>query len=189
MAGCPAEPAVDIPSPSGLPIRHPTPKPVFVDISGGRRRRLRILVAALVTPAAAYVALLISTLVGGPTLPALLPHPLRPKPGAAVAHTHVAPRARTSRTAGTARRQGIPSLATTAGAKTVDRTSADVKSSATAKPSLAATSSPTATSSPKPSPTAKPSPSPTRSKGHKPSPHPTRTPTATPSTAPPLGLG
>jgi hypothetical protein len=60
-------------------LRRIAPKPVFVDASGRNRRRLRILVGALVTPIVAYVALLISTLVGGPTIPsALLPHPAAP---------------------------------------------------------------------------------------------------------------
>lgn len=44
------------------------PAPVFVDTSGRRQRRVRRWGYLLVVPAAAYVVLLISTLLGGPTL-------------------------------------------------------------------------------------------------------------------------
>ena len=164
---------------SGLPVRRPVPKPVFVDMSGGRRRRLRILVAALVTPAVAYVALLISTFVGGPTLPALLPQPLRPRTGAVAEHVHRTPRDSASSTgaaAGSVQRQRGSGLATTV-SKGVGSASAKATSSATA---TTVTSSPTA----KPSATASPSPSPTRFKGHGRSPHAKRSPTVSPSASP-----
>ncbi|MGW5255268.1 hypothetical protein ACWERW_19975 [Streptomyces sp. NPDC004012] len=184
MAGSPAESTGDTLRLRGLPIRRPTPKPIFVDASGGRRRRLRIMVAALVTPAVAYVALLASTLLGGPTLPALLPHPMlshpkRPTPGAVAAHAHETPRARTSPTAvaaGATQRHRSPGRATTV-SKAVDDTSAKAKSASTATPS------PTASSSPSP----KPYPSPKPSESRKPSRHPTRPPTATPSVRPTHG--
>ncbi|EST34893.1 hypothetical protein [Streptomyces roseochromogenus] len=184
MAGSPAEPTAGTPGLSGLPVRRPTPKPIFVDMSGGRRRRLRILVAALVTPAAAYVALLVSTFLGGPTLPALLPHPLRPKPGPAAEHAHEAPRAGTSPTAAaaTAQRHRSSGLATPV-TQTAGGASAKAKSPSTVKSSPTAKPSPTVN----PSPTATPSPSPTRPKGHKPFPHPKRTPTAAPSASPTQG--
>ncbi|MFF3515469.1 hypothetical protein [Streptomyces sp. NPDC002573] len=185
MAGSPTEPSGDTLRLRGLPIRRPTPKPIFVDTSGGRRRRLRILVAALVTPAVAYVALLASTLLGGPTLPALLPHPIlpdpTPKPGAGVFATHApgTSRARTSPTAAaadTAQRHRSPSRAITV-------SKASVGASAKAKSPSTATPSPTA----KPSPSLKSSPSPKPSESHKPFPHPRRTPTATPSVLPTHG--
>ncbi|WP_311700780.1 hypothetical protein [Streptomyces gibsoniae] len=134
----------------------------------------------------AYVALLASTLLGGPTLPALLPHPIlpdpkQPKPGAGVFATHApgTPRARTSPTAaaaGTAQWHRGPGRATPV-SKAIDGASAKAKSPSTATPS------PTA----KPSQSPKPSPSPQPSESHKPFPHPRRTPTATPSVLPTHG--
>lgn len=64
------------------------PSPVFVDRSGRRQRRVRRLGRLLVVPAGAYVVLLISTLLGGPTvrsplLPAAqAPHPAEASPPA-----------------------------------------------------------------------------------------------------------
>ncbi|WP_180990188.1 hypothetical protein [Streptomyces noursei] len=146
-------------------------------MSGGRRRRLRLLVAALVAPAVAYVALLVSTLLGGPTLPALLPHPMRPKPGASAVAVHKAPRPRTSPTAvATVQRHRSPGRVTTV-SKAVGGASAKVKSRSTAKPSP----------SPKPSPGPKRSPSPKPSASPKPSPHPKQTPTAPPPVLPTHG--
>ncbi|MEY9964899.1 hypothetical protein ABIA33_002941 [Streptacidiphilus sp. MAP12-16] len=53
--------------------------PVFVDSSGRRQRRVRRLGRLLIVPAAAYVALLVSTLLGGPTIQSpLLPLPAPP---------------------------------------------------------------------------------------------------------------
>lgn len=46
----------------------PEASPVFVDASGRRQRRVRRLGRLLVIPAAAYVVLLFSTLMGGPTV-------------------------------------------------------------------------------------------------------------------------
>ncbi len=177
-AGSPAEPTGDTLRLGARPIRRLTPKPIFVDASGGRRRRLRILVAALVTPAVAYVALLASTLLGGPTLPALLPHPLRPKPHGGAVAAHETPRARTSPTAAaTAQRHHSPGRAATV--PKAGGASGKAKSPSTAKPSPAAKPSPR----PKPSGSHKPPP------GQKPSPHPkhTPTPTATPSVLPTHG--
>ncbi|MCB5170082.1 hypothetical protein LG634_35425 [Streptomyces bambusae] len=51
-------------------------RPVFVDASGRRQRRVRRIGRLLVVPAAAYVVVLVSTLLGGPTLDApFLPAP------------------------------------------------------------------------------------------------------------------
>ncbi|MFC1431427.1 hypothetical protein ACEZDB_12320 [Streptacidiphilus sp. N1-3] len=49
--------------------RHASAPPAnFVDSSGRRQRRVRRLGRLLLVPAAAYVALLVSTLLGGPTV-------------------------------------------------------------------------------------------------------------------------
>ncbi|MGW2932521.1 hypothetical protein ACWDA7_11815 [Streptomyces sp. NPDC001156] len=73
--------------PPGPPAPGPgTPKtesvgPVFVDASGRRRRRVLRAAQLLVLPAGGYVALLISTLLGGPTLNApFVPQPDSPHP-------------------------------------------------------------------------------------------------------------
>ncbi|WP_438489948.1 hypothetical protein [Streptomyces sp. S186] len=175
MAGSPAEPTGDTLRLSAGPIRRTAPKPIFVDASGGRRRRLRLLVAALVAPAMAYVALLVSTLLGGPTLPALLPHPMRPKPGAGAVAAHKTRRAQPSPTAAaTPQRHRSPGRTTTV-PKAIGGASAKAKSPSTAKPS------PTAKASPRPKPSESHKPSP----GHKPSPHPKQTPSPTPSFLPP----
>lgn len=52
---------------------------MFVDASGRRQRRIRRLGRLLVIPAAGYVALLISSLLGGPSVSSpFLPQPPRP---------------------------------------------------------------------------------------------------------------
>ncbi|GLV94393.1 hypothetical protein Slala04_58470 [Streptomyces lavendulae subsp. lavendulae] len=57
--------------------------PVFVDSSGRRQRRVRRWGRLLVIPAAAYVILLLSTLMGGPTFPSpFLPSAQAPQPPA-----------------------------------------------------------------------------------------------------------
>lgn len=48
------------------PRRHAVTAPVFVDASGRRQRRVRRLGLLLAVPAAAYIALLLSALLGGP---------------------------------------------------------------------------------------------------------------------------
>lgn len=57
----------------------PARKPVFVDSSGQRHRTVRKLGAVLAVPAAAYVVLLVSSVLGGPRLDT----PLVPLPEAA----------------------------------------------------------------------------------------------------------
>ncbi|MFD4598224.1 hypothetical protein ACFWPQ_09300, partial [Streptomyces sp. NPDC058464] len=63
----------DVPGPPApapdAPERDPV-RPVFVDASGHRQRRVRRAARLLVIPAGVYVALLVSTLLGGPTLSA-----------------------------------------------------------------------------------------------------------------------
>jgi len=59
-------------------------RPVFVDVSGRRRRRLRLAGAVGVLPAVLYVFLLVSTVLGGPTVTSpFLPLPPAPPPAAA----------------------------------------------------------------------------------------------------------
>lgn len=50
------------------PDRRVPERPVFVDASGRRQRRVRRIGRILVVPAVAYVGLLASTLLGGPTI-------------------------------------------------------------------------------------------------------------------------
>ncbi|MFE0464320.1 hypothetical protein ACFW1A_34205 [Kitasatospora sp. NPDC058965] len=98
------EPAAGQPQPGGpgtpdpaatveLPVvRHTggaagaTPPPVFVDSSGRRQRRVRRLGLLLAVPAVGYLALLVSTVLGGPTVSApFLPLPQPPAATAAPA--------------------------------------------------------------------------------------------------------
>ncbi|MFF2149425.1 hypothetical protein, partial [Kitasatospora sp. NPDC058190] len=72
----PVAPAVD-------PQPEASPAPVFVDASGRRQRRIRRLGVVLAVPAGGYLALLVSTLLGGPTVNApFLPLPQAPAPSA-----------------------------------------------------------------------------------------------------------
>ncbi|MER5698994.1 hypothetical protein ABT255_43870 [Streptomyces mirabilis] len=130
MARPPAEPADDTVSPRGLPTQRLTPKPIFVDASGGRRRRLRILVAALVTPAVAYVALLVSTLLGGPTLPALLPQRAKSTGADKLTTSHVTEPLTNQHTTPTAKSASEPALSTKA-STTKATTMASTKASTT----------------------------------------------------------
>ena len=50
------------------PERRVPARPVFVDASGRRQRRVRRVGRVLVVPAVAYIGLLVSTLLGGPTV-------------------------------------------------------------------------------------------------------------------------
>ncbi|MFF3600264.1 RodZ family helix-turn-helix domain-containing protein [Kitasatospora indigofera] len=57
------------------------PAPVFVDASGRRQRRVRRFGRLLVVPAVGYVILLVSTLLGGPTVQSpFLPSAQAPRP-------------------------------------------------------------------------------------------------------------
>nr|WSX49377.1 hypothetical protein OG409_10680 [Streptomyces sp. NBC_00974] len=115
------------PGPAHTSPRHaPEPSPVFVDASGRRQRRVRRTGRLLVIPAAAYVVLLISTLMGGPTvrsplLPAA-PAPHTPEPEASSAATSSpGPSRRSSAGEGlspTPSAARTPSKAATAGGRT-----------------------------------------------------------------------
>ncbi|WP_181809097.1 hypothetical protein [Streptomyces shenzhenensis] len=72
-AHAPDAPEPDAPMPDTLKPdtpEHDRARPVFVDASGRRQRRVRRVARLLVIPAGAYVALLVSTLLGGPTISA-----------------------------------------------------------------------------------------------------------------------
>ncbi|MFE4969418.1 hypothetical protein [Streptomyces sp. NPDC056660] len=129
-------------------------RPVFVDASGRRQRRVRRAARLLVIPAGVYVALLVSTLLGGPTLSA----PFVPLPDT----THsAAPRATTpgspvgtgrtarSTVSGAEDDNASPTTPRTASGHTGGQTAAatPVATSATTAPPTG-TTSPTATASP-----------------------------------------
>ena len=105
---------------------------MFVDASGRRQRRIRRLGRLLVIPAAGYVALLVSSLLGGPGVSSpFLPAPPRP---------HTAPRAEPS-----------PSTAPRA---TTPHPAAARPTAVSARPSAPATTAPRPTASTTPSPSA-----------------------------------
>lgn len=123
--------------PSGLPVpgpETPTRAPVFVDSSGRRRRRVLRAARLLVIPAGGYVALLISSALGGPTISA----PFVPQPHS----THPAtPRATAPDSSpGTARSPEIGSP--TAARKTSDPTATRATSRPTDRPTASDTSAP-----------------------------------------------
>ncbi|MFJ5026787.1 hypothetical protein ACIQB5_01575 [Streptomyces sp. NPDC088560] len=76
-------PFVPVPAPESEPVpdtpEHESARPVFVDTSGRRQRRVMRAARLLVIPAGGYVALLISTVLGGPGGSA----PFVPQPDAA----------------------------------------------------------------------------------------------------------
>ncbi len=68
--------AETVPTP---PERRVPERPVFVDASGRRQRRVRRVGRILVVPAVAYIGLMVSTLLGGPTVDSpYLPLPAGP---------------------------------------------------------------------------------------------------------------
>lgn len=100
-------PRIHVASPSAGEAAEP--RPVFVDSSGRRQRRVRRLGWLLVVPAAAYVVLILSSLFGGPTLRS----PFLPAPRGADAAPSKAPAAEPSPSASTApRRTAAPAGAT-----------------------------------------------------------------------------
>ncbi|HEY5834510.1 hypothetical protein [Streptomyces sp.] len=82
VAPYPAAPRPAVPRADGgrAARRRAAAAPVFVDASGRRQRRVRRLGRFLVIPAAGYVALLLSALLGGPSVPS--PYLPLPEPGA-----------------------------------------------------------------------------------------------------------
>ncbi|WP_329262454.1 hypothetical protein OG223_45450 [Streptomyces sp. NBC_01478] len=144
-------------NPSGLPVPGPTKptrpsvRPVFVNSSGHRRRRVLRAARLLVIPAGGYVALLISSALGGPTISA----PFVPQPHS----THPAtPRATAPDSSpGTARSPEIGSP--TAALKTPDPTAARTTSRPADRPTASATPAPAvAPASPASTPAVTPGP-------------------------------
>lgn len=76
-------------------------RPVFLDASGRRQRRLRVAGAILVAPAVGYVGLLLSAVLGGPTINS--PFLPLPDPLAVVAAQHPKATPTSVRTSGPAR--------------------------------------------------------------------------------------
>ncbi|TVZ94282.1 hypothetical protein [Streptomyces sp. BK340] len=150
MPWYPAEPAPPVGfDTSDRPVPEPgTPtgesvRPVFVDSSGRRQRRVLRAARLLVVPAGGYVALLISTMLGGPSISS----PFVPQSGAE--HSAV-PRATapdsppgTGRTAGS----GGPAAARQKSGPAAQKTSSPTYRPA-ASTAPAATSAPTGTTSP-----------------------------------------
>ncbi|WP_031167761.1 hypothetical protein [Streptomyces durhamensis] len=143
-------------------------RPVFVDSSGRRQRRVARTARLLVIPAGGYVALLISALLGGPAISSPFvpqadpPHPATPRPtapdsppGTVHARKNTGPLAE-RKTSGTAGRKA-PSPA--------DRSPAAVAPAATSRSTAAPTTAATTASATSPArpaapaPTAAPAPS------------------------------
>ncbi|MEV5012658.1 MULTISPECIES: hypothetical protein [unclassified Streptomyces] len=161
-------PELDTP---GLPVPGPdTPesesvRPVFVDSSGRRQRRVLRAARLLVIPAGGYVALLVSTVLGGPSLSA----PFVPQTGSAHPATPrvTAPDASpgTGHSAGSmgptaAQKNSRP----TAAQKTSGSTDRSTGSAAAPAPTAAPTAIASPTSTPTAAPTSKPASRPTASK-------------------------
>ncbi|MEY9870761.1 hypothetical protein ABH931_000215 [Streptacidiphilus sp. MAP12-33] len=129
----------------GPPERRVPERPVFVDASGRRQRRVRLIGRVLVVPAVGYIGLLVSTLLGGPTINSpYLPLPAPPQaPGS---HTHGASGGGTHGT-------GANGTGTGTGTKATGGTGTTAATGAT----TGATAGPSATPSALPSVTASPS--------------------------------
>ncbi|MEU9157385.1 hypothetical protein AB0D59_44320 [Streptomyces sp. NPDC048417] len=129
-------------------------RPVFVDASGRRQRRVRRTARLMVIPAGLYVALLVSTLLGGPTISApFVPLPDTTHPATPRATTPASP-AGTGHTAGSADAgdgNSRPTAPRTASGHTVRPAAAT-----TPAPSPAATSATSATATGTTAPTAAP---------------------------------
>ncbi|MFG3024547.1 hypothetical protein ACGFZQ_39580 [Streptomyces sp. NPDC048254] len=129
-------------------------RPVFVDASGRRQRRVRRAARLLVIPAGVYVALLVSTLLGGPTLSApFVPLPDTTHPAAPRATTPGSPvgtgRTARSTVSGAGDENARPTTPRTASGQTGGQTAATTPvatSATTATPT--GTTSPTTTASP-----------------------------------------
>ncbi|MFE7213474.1 hypothetical protein ACFY0A_32585 [Streptomyces sp. NPDC001698] len=165
-------PELDTPSPPvpglGTPKRESV-RPVFVDSSGRRQHRVLRAARLLVIPAGGYIALLISTVVGGPSLSApFVPqpdsaHPTTPRvtapdasPGTGHSAGGVSPTAvqKNSRPTGAQKTSG-----------STDRSTASATLAATHAPTAARTAIASPTSARTAAPTSKPGSRPTTSKG------------------------
>ena len=152
----------------------PTPpeqSPVFVDGSGRRLRRLRVAGVIVVVPAVGYVCLLISTLLGGPTIHSpFLPLPDQP-PAATVLARDPQPVPTSSSTSG-------PNQPVVVGVVATQQPGG--QASTTVAPLPAAVASPTSV----PSPTTTPSPTSTVNGKSALAPTPTKAATGKPTALP-----
>ncbi|MFE4424904.1 hypothetical protein [Streptomyces sp. NPDC056817] len=169
-------PELDTPGPPvpglGTPKRESV-RPVFVDSSGRRQRRVLRAARLLVIPAGGYIALLISTVLGGPSLSA----PFVPQPNSAHPTTPrvTAPDASpgTGHSAGGVSPTGVQKNSRHTGAHktsgSTDRSTASATLAATPAPTAAPTAIASPTSAPTAAPTSKPASKPasrpTTSKG------------------------
>jgi hypothetical protein len=149
-----AQPIPFVPEPgwSGTSASEPE-RPVFVDASGQRQRRALRAARLLMIPAGGYVALLISTLLGGPSVSApFVPQPDTAHPAKPGVTTPDSP-AGTGRPAGSANPAAVHAAPRPTGRKTSGRTAAPTAPAATAGPAAAParTTAPTSTSAPAPS--------------------------------------
>ncbi|MGW3511656.1 hypothetical protein [Streptomyces sp. NPDC000994] len=144
-------------------------RPVFVDSSGRRQRRVLRAARLLVIPAGGYIALLISTVVGGPSLSA----PFVPQPNSAhpTAPRVTAPDASpgTGHSAGGVSPTAVQKKSRPTGAQktsgSTDRSTASATLAATPAPTAAPTAIASPTSTPTAAPTSKHASRPTTSKG------------------------
>jgi hypothetical protein len=135
------------PAPQDTPENHPA-RPVFVDASGRRQRRVRRAARLLVIPAGGYVALMISALLGGPTISAPFvplpdaPHPATPSATAPDSPSGADPAAQDA-TSGAAHGKSRAA----AGQPAVSSTTSEpaVTATATTSPTTGAAPAPTAT--------------------------------------------
>ncbi|MEV6290528.1 hypothetical protein AB0M41_08870 [Streptomyces sp. NPDC051896] len=128
-------------------------RPVFVDSSGQRQRRALRAARLLMIPAGGYVALLISTLLGGPSVSApFVPQPDTAHPAKPGVTTPDSPTG-TGRPAGSANPAAVHAAPRPTARKTSGRTAAPTAPTATAGPAAAParTTAPTSTSAPAPS--------------------------------------
>jgi hypothetical protein len=140
-------------------------RPVFVDASGRRQRRVRRTARLLVIPAVGYVALLISTMLGGPTISS----PFVPLPDTTHPATSHATTPGSGSSSDTGHAAGTVSSGTAHGSSR--GTTPGATSGAAGRPTTS--TPPTATSGPTATPTGTASPTATT----------TATPSATPTTA------
>ena len=141
-------PEATAPRPGGPP---PAARPVFLDPSGRRQRRVRRLGRLLVIPAAGYVALLLSAAFGGPSVDS----PYLPLPaagdhtaGTATSGSAVpgaAGRAPSAGHTGAAAGSAAPTTRTTAGGLPTTRLSPSPSAPGTATAGPSATAAPTVT--------------------------------------------
>ncbi|WP_052352106.1 hypothetical protein [Streptomyces collinus] len=126
-------------------------RPVFVDSSGRRQRRVRRAARLLVIPAGGYVALLISAVLGGPRLSApFVPQPDSPDrstPRASVPDTSAGTGDSAESTRSAAARKNSRSTAAQKNASPTERPTAPATTAATPVPTTAPTSAASPTSS------------------------------------------